>query len=804
MKAFWISCWAIFCIMATATAQKISGVVHLSDGKGAEFATVVLHKAADSMVVKGTLTDEAGTYAWEGIGAGRYYVVAQLMGNEQVSSAAFDYAGGAYTVPALTLRANNELKTVTVTSRKPLVEVQADKTILNVEGTVNSTGLNALELLRKAPGVTIDNNENISVKGKNGVRILIDGRETPLDGKDLAAVLKSFQASEIAAIEVISNPSAKYDASGNAGIINIKLRKNKALGTNGNVSIELVQGITPKTSPSASLNHRNKKINIYGSVNAHYGDWRNTNIFLREQNGMKFDQKSEQTDENRNHRARIGTDWMLNDKHTIGILASGRLNDGSFYSNGNTVITALSENVTESVLHAQNTVIQSRKDLNINLNYRYADTTGRSLNIDVDRGGYFIRNNSYQPNRYWLADESAILYERNFRMIMPTDIAITTAKADYEQKWWKGNLGLGAKISNVRTDNTFDLYNVFPTEEVKDKTRSNRFEYTERTQAAYVNYNRPFGKLQVQTGLRLEHTNYMGDLTAENGQGKPQVKNSYTELFPSAAVTYPFNKTLGVNITYSRRIDRPSYQDLNPFEYRLDEMTYQLGNPNLRPQFTNSFEISPTFKGQPALTLGYSRTRDVFTQFLDTTRVRATYITQANIADQRNYTLTLNAPLPFKKFGEGFLSLTGYRSQFEAKLREGVAFSQAFTAFNLYGEHSVKLPKGFSVQLSGWYNSPSFWGTMRSNAQGAMDVGIKKKVADGKGEFKLRFGDVLRTANWGGYAVFTPGLQMRMRGTWESRTVTLNFSYRFGSAEVKGARQRKTGLEEEGNRIKKQ
>jgi hypothetical protein len=338
---------------------------------------------------------------------------------------------------------------------------------------------------------------------------------------------------------------------------------------------------------------------------------------------------------------------------------------------------------------------------------------------------------------------------------------------------------------------------------VKNEEQSNSVDYKERTNAAYVNYNRAFGKKwNIQAGLRLENTDY-------EGIGKDSVfTNNYTELFPSAAVTYTINQKLGLNATYSRRIDRPSYQDLNPFENKLDELTYQKGNPMLLPQFTNSIELSPTFNGFPVLTIGYSHTNDVFTQILkrDTRDTRATFITQENLADHRNWTLTLNAPTPIAKWWDGFVSLTGFRSHFRADFSTpetpNFVVDQAFNAFNAYAEQNIKLPKGFGLQVSGWYNSRAFWGTLRSKPQGALDIGLQKKVLNDKGELRLRVGDVLGTAGWGGENLFTPGLKMLANGTWESQTVTLNFSYRFGSSEVKGARQRKTGLEDEKNRVK--
>lgn len=819
MKSSFFLPFLIACLFASvANAQKINGLVQESNGAAASYATVTLHKSLDSTLVKGAITGDDGAFEIAGADAGTYFLKANLIGSGETFTPVFEYDGKDKTIETISLKAaDKQLAEVSIIARRPPVEVKADKTILNVEGTVNSTGLNALELLRKAPGVTVDNNDNVNLRGKNAVKVMIDGRDVPLDGKDLSALLKGTQAADIANIEIISNPSAKYDAAGNAGIINIRLKKNKALGTNGNFGLEGIYGETLKGGGNVSLNHRGKNFNVFGNFNGHYGDWHNQQNFHREQfqddvraDGVPgddwrvFDQKNKEYSENRYRGFRAGTDWFINSKHTVGVLLNGSANPGDWHSSSVAKISDLhTADRIDSLLVATNDVANDRKDLNVNLNYRFADTSGHSLNIDLDRGAYRIRGASYQPNFYRSADNSELIREAIYRNSTPTDINIMTAKVDYEQRLFKGTLGVGAKISDVETFNTFDFFNVQNGIPAKSEGQSNSVDYTERTNAAYVNYNRAFGKkLNIQAGLRMENTDY-------KGIGKDSTfMNNYTEFFPSAAITYTFTPKIGLNATYSRRIDRPSYQDLNPFENKLDELTYQKGNPMLLPQFTNSFEISPTYGGYPVLTLGYSHTKDVFTQILqrDTRDTRATFITQENLADQKNYTLSLNAPTPIAKWWDGFVSLTGFRSHFRADFSTpetpNFIVDQSFNAFNAYAEQNFKLPFGFGLQLSGWFNSRAFWGTLRSKAQGSMDVGLQKKILKDKGELRLRVGDVLGTAGWAGENLFSPGLHMVAQGNWESQTVTLNFSYRFGSTEVKGARQRKTGLEDEKNRVK--
>jgi iron complex outermembrane recepter protein len=805
MKDPFLSLFILIILTNSLQAQNITGKVTAA-GKAADFVTVLLQASKDSAIVKGTVTGSEGEFDFKNIAAGRYFITASMVGMGSGMVESFDFDGKTLDISTIALNeSSTELAQATVVARKPVIEVRAEKTILNVEGTVNSTGLNALELLRKAPGVTVDNYDNVNVKGKNQVKIMIDGRDTPLDGKDLAAFLKSTQAGDISNIEIISNPSAKYDASGNAGIINIRLKKNRSFGTNGNVGIEAIYGETLKGGMNLSLNNRTNKVNLFGAYNNNFGDWHNANNFVREQNGNIFDQKSKSINTNKYHGGRVGADYFINEKHTVGVLFSGGYNPNNFFNESNADISSVNFRQTiDSVLVASNVQTGDNNNFNGNLNYRFADTSGHSVNIDLDRGAFRIGGESFQPNYYRTAEGNVLLKERIFRNNTPTNIDITTGKIDYEQRFFKGTLGTGAKISKVKTDNTFDFFNVINGQSNIDTEVSNRFIYAEQTSAAYLNYNRMLGKkINLQAGLRVENTDYSGDLKTMNNSDST-ISDNYTEWFPSGALTYSFNPKMGLNITYSRRIDRPSYQDLNPFEFKLDELTYQKGNPRLRPQFTNSFEIAPTYQGYPIVSLGYSKTKDVFTEalFISTTNPNATYITKENLADQTNYTASLNFPVPIAKWWEGFVSLTAYQSRFKADFGNNIKIDKSFVAGNLYSEQTVKLPKGWSVQLSGFWNSAGFWGTFKSSAMGSLDLGVKKKLWNDKGELRLRMGDLLGTSRWKGENIFTPGLKMTASGRWESQTLTLNLSYRFGSNEVKASRQRKTGLEDEKNRVK--
>lgn len=806
MKTFLLFTLSMFMLSAAAMAQTIRGQINQANGAPAEYASALLYRAADTSLVKGSISDAAGLYEFENISPGRYFVNVNLIGAGNGAAPVFDYNGGDKTLEPITLQeTSQELGTVTIVARRPLIEVRADKTVLNVEGNINSQGQNGLELLRKAPGVLVDNNDNISLRGKNSVRFQIDGRDVHISGKDLADILKGMRAEDIAAIEMISNPSAKYDASGNAGIINIKTRKIRTIGTNGSVGGQAVAGETLKGGGNFSINHRNTWVNAFGNYSNHFGNWHNTINLYREQGGKIFDQASRMDDNNNNHNFKAGADFFLNSRNTLGFVVDGRHAHGPNETDSRTNIYSLdAPGVLDSVLVSSNRVPQNRNNLNFNLNYRFADTSGHELNLDANRGFYTYRADSYQPNFYKDPSEQSVLSQKIYRNNTPTDIDIWMVKADYEQRLFNGKIGVGFKLSQVKTDNTFDFFNVINDVPEFDINRSNRFVYDEKVSAGYVNYNIQVKKWGFQAGVRAEHTDWSGDLTSQKPNGDEMNGDTYLSWFPSAAVTYSLNDKNQFSLTYSRRIDRPNYRNLNPFEDRLDELTYRKGNPFLRPQFTNGVELTHTFLGKLNTTIGYSHTSDMFTEVIDTTETDRTFLINDNIADQDNFSISIGAPIPITKWWDSYVSITGFITSYNAKFREGFAISETFKAMNLYSEQTFRLPKGWSVQLSGWFNSPAIWGAVfRSKAQGAMDLGIKKQLFDGKATASLSFGDILNTAGWSSVNDFTPGLYMRGSGTWESRTVRFNLNYRFGNKNIKGARQRKTGIEDINKRLGK-
>jgi hypothetical protein len=397
----------IFLLLLTATAvftqaQNVSGIAKDENGSPLVGATVSLHKAADSAVVKLAVSKENGAYTFSGIGEGNYKVSASNVGYKTIFSAAFTVAASEMIVPELRLsKLATGLSNVTVTATKPIVEVKADRTILNVEGTINAAGSNALELLRKSPGVSLDKDENISLAGKNGVQVYIDGRVTPLSGTDLAIYLRTLQSSQIEAIELITNPSAKYDAAGNAGIINIRLKKNKSLGTNGSVNAGWNIGTYGKYNGGASLNYRNKKINIFSNYSFNYGPSQQSLNINRTVLDSLFDQHGTIRMVGNAHNFKVGADYFLNKKNTLGIIVNGTLSDPTITNYSHTTISNTTTNTVDRLLIADNSSVLKRHNTNVNLNYSYTDTKGTNLIVNADHGFYKMGNDQYQPNHYY-------------------------------------------------------------------------------------------------------------------------------------------------------------------------------------------------------------------------------------------------------------------------------------------------------------------------------------------------------------------------------------------------------------------
>lgn len=786
-----------------AQTYAVKGTAKTQTNEAASFATISVHSATDSVLFKADIADENGGFKINGVGKGKYFIKISAVGFLAFVSPVFEVIDTDIEFNPFVLTADaQQLKEVKVVASKPLIEVKEDRVIFNVESSISATGTNALELMRKSPGVQVDKDENILVKGKSGVRIYIDGRPSPMSGRDLASTLKSMNSADIEAIEIITNPSAKYDAAGDLGIINIRLKKNRKLGTNGNISLGGMFGISPKYNSSLSLNHRDKKVNLFGTYSYNQGAWHNQTLDNQILNNTMYNKTWRGLWRDTSNNLKAGADYFINSKNTVGFNLNGRVSNHNGGGESETLIGRRFASVPDSsVLYSQTSNPEKNKNLNFNLNYRYADTTGHELNIDADYGVFNSRGISYQPNRYTFVNSDRPSFERNYVTKTPIDILIKSAKIDYEQPFKKGKLAYGVKVSDVTSDNTFDFFTKIQNEEIRDIDRSNQFRYTERVYATYVNYNKSLGKKwNIQAGLRAENTQSLGKLTSFKQNDLDKVDTTYLNLFPSGAISYKASDNHSFNLNYSRRINRPSYQNLNPFEYRIDELVYSKGNPFLRPEYANNFKLTHIYKGKLTTSFGYWRTKYPVVGLRIPYDESRTYFISENLDYSEGYNLDLSLNTQLTKWWELNLNVSGYHNLWRAKLDNGLIINNRTTAFNGNGQSTFKLKNNWTFELSGWYNSP-YRRIDYNSSMGMLDAGVQKKFLKDNASLKVVFSDVLNTAR-GGHQSEYAGIATNLRFKFEGRLLRVTFNYRFGSKEIKEARSRRSGSEDELRRIR--
>lgn len=805
-----ISLAAGLCIALSSLAQsggKVSGKIQ--DGgnqKVIDAASISLLRSKDSAVVKTAVSDKEGFFTFETVKNGNYLVMASSIGHAKSYSPVFTVSDADVNIGTIQLKAaEKNLKEVTVSGKRPLIERKADKTILNVEASVTNAGTTALDVLEKAPGVTVDKDGNVSLRGKQGVLILVDGKQTFLSGPELANMLRNMPSNQLDQVEIMTNPSAKYDASGKAGIINLKTKKNRQVGFNGNLNTAFSQGIYPKTNNGLNLNYRNGKVNIFGNLNGSYRkNFQQLDIFRRYTFNDKstkavFEQVSDEIRENKNISSKVGLDYYASKKTTIGFVVNSAYSPTS--ENGfNTSYLKNPAMEVDSIVTAKRSENNKWKNLGVNLNLRHVfDSTGTEITADADYMQYSMRNDqlfdntSYTPS--WLL--------KNFDQLegnLPTDINIYSIKTDFSHPLKKGaKLEAGLKSSYVTTSNVAGYYNVVGLVKNPDYEKINSFDYKENINAAYINLNKAWKKWSLQTGLRAENTNYKG-----NQFGNPTRKDStfdrtYTSLFPTLFASYNASEKNQYSFSYGRRINRPDYEDLNPFLFFLDKYTYGAGNPFLKPMFSHVLEASHTFKQKYTTSVNYSYTKDLFTETFEE-RGFATIVRQDNYGRANDVSVSFNAQLQPKKWWNANLYTEAKYNQFVGKFNGNDVNIDATTLmFN--ATNSLTFKKGWSAEVSGWYRTKGVEGQIQINPLWSVNAGLQKQVMKNKATIKLNIRDVFFSQNASGNINFQ-NTEARFSQRRDSRFGTLSFTYRFGKP-IKGLQKRKTGgAGDEQNRVK--
>jgi iron complex outermembrane recepter protein len=796
------------------SSGKISGSITDESQKPIQSATVSLLRAKDSSLVKVAVTDKEGKYEFDKIKEGKYILFVSSVGFQKRFAQTLEIITDNLTVKADVVKLASETKSlegVTVAAKKPFIETKIDKTIVNVESSPTSAGSTALDILEKSPGITVDNDGNISLRGKQGVIVMMDGKLTFLSPADLANLLRNMPASALDQIEIMTNPSSKYDASGNSGVINIKTKKGKNNGFNGSIMVGATTSIfkpadalyfRPKSQNSINFNWRKNKINLFGNYNPNVfegmnrlsldsrfiDDNYNTTGYNFTETRFKFG--------NNNHTLKLGLDWYADKKNIFGIVFSG------FTFKGHPTPISIADLVDENKQLEARLISNTDNDLKFqnatfNLNWKHTfDTTGKELTADFDYVLYSNVSDMVLTTHFY----NEVLQKTGSSVLkghLPSDIDIYTFKSDYVHPIKAGRFEAGVKFSYVKNDNLVDYEKLINNQWVTDNIRSNHFIYDENINAAYVNINREIKKWTFQLGLRLENTVAHGNQVVTN----QKFKRDTTNLFPTAFINYKLDKKNTLTIAYGRRIQRPNYQDLNPFTYFLDTLSYRQGNIYLRPQYTHNIDLTHSFNGKLITTFNFNTTDDIISQIVKpepNSKIR--FLTVDNVAQFTNIGISVTAPIPVTKWWNANLFTNVFNNRYKG-VYDTFNIDISYTSFTANLTNNFTFKKGWSAELGGMYRHKALGGLTKMEPIYQMSFGVQKQVMKGKGTLRFNVRDPFAWQKFSGrntYGMIDGGFTARP----DIRQVTGTFTWRFGKVgQQNQPRRRNSSSQDEQNRV---
>ncbi len=680
---------------------------------------------------------------------------------------------------------DDTLKSVTVTGRKLAIERRADRTILLVDALITNAGGNAWEALEQLPGIQTTNDQ-ISLKGKPGVAVYIDDKPTYLQGEDLASYLKSLPASILDKIEFMSNPPAQYEAAGNGGIINIRLKKSRIKGFNGNILSENIQGRRSRLLQSLNANLRTNKLNIYGNASNYNGkgisQTNSIRTFAAGNNNSLSSLMQNGSSLVRNNRLflKSGVDLYASPKTTWGLNASHMYWKAAEYRLFTGRQTYTTPAAIDTLTDMNNTIRTTTRNTSITLNYQHVyDSAGKQLTADVD---YIRYSEDYAAlNTTILAGSDGLVGYREARSYQqPFTINIYSAKADYVLPMGKGmKWSMGYKSSFTRTNNTAIYSGKVNEVNIPEYTINNRFTYREDIHAAYVNYAAEWKKLAIQLAGRLEHTSLQGHQQDHTTKRDTLFTRSYTNLFPTLFLSYKLGKKGNhqLNFSYGKRIDRPDYASLRPFETPMDKYNYRIGNPYLRPQFSDNLELSWLFRNNYTASLFYSKLNNGIEETIEV-RDNVFYRRPNNISSKQVMGFSLDGSIHLTKAWVINPAIQYTWSLLATRLNNQDLRVQGGN-WNLSASTQLNLAKGWTIELTPDYSSRQVYVQYEQAHSWYIHSGISKKIWKDNGTIRLNFRDIFHTRQ--DYQDFShvKGAGGYSKRTWDTQSITLALSYRF-------------------------
>lgn len=809
----------VFVQLLAAAQQKGKATVLIVNDQNqpVENATVELLRDKDSGLVKTAITDKNGVAEFDNLPFSSYRMHISAVGWAPGISQLFTVTESQSTVqlPSVKLlsRPNNQLQNVTVAAKKPFIQKLNDRIVVNVESSMLNAGSSAIEVLERSPGITIDQNDNISLRGRAGVVIMIDGKPTPMSGQDLANYLRSLPSTAIDRIEIITNPSAKYDAAGNSGIIDIRMKKDQRLGANGTFTAGFGQGIYPKANTGTTFNYRNKKWNVFGNYNYAYRENLNHLVINRNFYDNGVFKGSDDKDNYawmpfHSNTARVGADFFPSKKTIIGFVVNTTFNAFQREANITTVVNN-EQNQPDFKFLSIGTNDDHFKNGVANINFKHSfDSTGKELTADVDYGIFKSSSLTRTASSFYNLDGSPKTIDDILDGDQQGDLRFKTAKLDYVHPLKKGaKIEAGFKTSLVSSDNDARFFVMLPGGPEIDSGKTNRFFYDEYNNAGYLNFSKEYKKFNFQIGLRGEQTH----VKTRQVQGDKRFNMDYFRLFPSAFFNYKLKPEQTVGVSVSRRIDRPSYSQLNPFLFQIDPTIYGTGNPFLQPQMTWSYEMSYTVKSLN-FTLGYSRTTDAQTIVLSRIKdvipdfvikpgqsENITVQIPVNLSSSQYVGLTATAPVKVSTWWNMVNNVNVFYNKFNGDLA-GVHLNDGAPAASIRTNNSFTFKKGWGAEFNANLNTGGRYGYMETRAQWGVALGGQKTILKGKGTVRANVTDIFWTNLPKATVIYDGRYVENWHAYRETRVANLSFTYRFGNNKVQQARRRTTASEEERQR----
>lgn len=812
MQRFFYSLSIILFVTCNVLGQsyfQISGTIADEKDKGLDLALVTLLNERDS-IIKATYTDQDGSFEFSNIKSGNYVIDIAILGYDS-SRKPINVSGNDTQInigKVSLLTSSKLLETVTINAKTPYVERKIDRTVVNVDALIANAGSNVLEALERAPGVSLDQNGAIKLKGRSGVTVFIDDKPTYLSGSELENYLKSLPASMVKQIEIMPNPPAKYEAAGNSGVINIITKRSKTFGFHGNTVVSLQQGRYTRSNNSLNLNFNKNKVSLYANINGGFrNSFQDLNINRYYKNGenvrtSSFAQNSFIVKDGQSGNVKVGLDYYLSDKTTLGISVKGLLSKAGDQTDNTAFVRDANQSTINRVLADNNTDnFFNNGTLNVYLK-QMLDTLGSVLTIDADYVVY--HSGSDQLFKNFIYDrQDKLSYADIINGDIPSDIAIYAAKADYTKPLGiTSKFEAGLKTAFTKTDNEAIYTNTVDGITTPDYGLSNKFLYDEWIHAAYVNVNKKVGKVDLQLGLRAETTTLKGRQLGNVIQPDTNFTRTYTNVFPTFYASYQAD-SVGNHIwsfSFGRRIDRPFFQDLNPFISPLDKFTFYGGNPGLLPTYSNNFSLTHTFKNRINTSVNYGLTTDGINETLEI-REGIYFSRPGNISTNHTLSLSVDGATDISKWYRLNTYLELGHQIFESALyTEQLNASGTYFAANI--TNSFQLGKGWNADIRGDYQSDVVYAQLLIKSFGTLNLAAQKKILKDKGSLKLSLSDILYTRRADGIINNLKDTDADWNSRLDTRSATLAFSYRFGKSTSNKPKHNGTGSESEQRRVK--